>query len=98
MTLSTYTLEEYLKYEGVEPQLEELIIDRIEELEEVQESIDSFEGKLSNIEGEIDDTLQKLYHQPKRDWEEHSLLKDMYSPTERVEILLAALQKIKGII
>jgi len=95
--LSTYTLEEYLQYESVAPELIELIETQAGELKDALALNETLEGKLSEIEGQIETTLEELYIRPLREWQEYTVLRTM-DDSERVKILLKAIKTIKELI
>lgn len=96
--LSTYTLEEYLQYESVDPTLIELIETQSGDLKDALALNETLEGKLSEIEGEIATTYETLYYTPRLEWQPHTLLRGIHTDKERVEILLKAIKTIKDLI
>ena len=95
--LSTYTLEEYLQYESVDPTLIELIETQAGELKDALALNETLEGKLSDIEGQVETTLEELYIRPLREWQEYTKLRTM-AEAEQVKILLKAVKTIKELI
>ena len=95
--LSTYTLEEYLQYESVDPTLIELIETQAGELKDALALNETLEGKLSDIEGQVETTLEELYIRPLREWQEYTELRTM-AEAEQVKILLKAVKTIKELI
>lgn len=95
--LSTYTLEEYLQYESVAPELIELIETQAGELKDALALNETLEGKLSEIEGQVETTLEELYIRPLREWQAYTELRTM-AEAEQVKILLKVIKTIKELI
>jgi hypothetical protein len=86
-----------LQYESVDPTLIGLIETQTEELNQALALNETLEGKLSEIEGRVETTLEELYIRPLREWQEYTELRTM-AEAEQVKILLKAIKTIKELI